>query len=93
MMVTVDPTLVKMFTAEEARTATMAAETKSIKAVLQYISDRIMEETAEGNYDTPAIDWSELTVPQQNYVRAFLTAKGYKMQYTTAKIIVLWDNN
>lgn len=93
MMVTVDPTLVKMFTAEEARTATMTAELKSIKAVLQYISDRIVEETAEGNYDTPAIDWSELTVPQQNYVRAFLTAKGYKMQYTTAKIIVLWDKD
>lgn len=92
-MVTVDPTLVKMFTAEEARIATAAAESKAIKAVLQYISDKIVEETAEGNYDTPAIDWSELTVPQQNYVRAFLTAKGYKMQYTTEKIIVLWDND
>ena len=93
MMVTVDPTEVKMLTAEEAYTATRMAELKSIKMLLQYISVKIVEETAAKNYSTPAIDWSELTVSQQNYVRAFLTTKGYKIQYTTEKIIVLWDKD
>ena len=36
-MVTVDPTEVKMLTAEEAYTATRMAELKSIKMLLQYI--------------------------------------------------------